>query len=145
MAEKKATKTSTKDISKDKPYFYGCGRRKTSTARAKYYVSDEPLKITVNKKAFETYFPELFRKNVEALLTNIGIKSGNIDFFINGGGLSAQSQAARLALAKALLAKDEGYRPILRSFGYLTTDIRIVEPKKAGLRKARKREQWSKR
>ncbi len=141
MANKKTTKTSTKD----KPYFYGCGRRKTSTARAKYYISDEPLKITVNKRAFETYFPELFRKNIEILVANVGIKSGNIDFFINGGGLSSQSQAARLALAKALLAKDEGYKPILRSFGYLTTDIRIVEPKKAGLRKARKREQWSKR
>jgi small subunit ribosomal protein S9 len=140
MAEKKTAKSTTTE-----KYYYGSGKRKNSTARAKYYVSNEPLQITVNGKAFEDYFPELFRKNIELLVTSIGLKTGQIHFFINGGGPSGQSQAARLALAKALTAQDEGYRPILRSYGYLTTDIRIVEPKKSGLRKARKREQWSKR
>lgn len=140
MAEKKTSKTKS-----DKKYYYGSGKRKNSTARAKYYPSNDSIKIQVNKRDFSEYFPETFRKYFENLVTNMGLKTGKIDLFINGGGLSGQSQAARLALAKALVAQDEGYRPTLRSYGYLTTDIRIVEPKKAGLRKARKREQWSKR
>jgi small subunit ribosomal protein S9 len=140
MAEKKTTKSKSSE-----KYYYGSGKRKNSTARAKYYPSNETLKISVNGKEFTTYFPEIFRKNIEILITGAGLKTGQIHFFIQGGGLSGQSQAARLALAKALVAQDEGYRPIMRSYGYLTTDIRIVEPKKSGLRKARKREQWSKR
>ncbi len=132
------------DLTKEK-YFYGVGRRKTATARAKYYMVNEPLKITVNKQALEKYFPEIFRKNVDSIVSATSLKTGVINLFINGGGLSAQAQAARLAIAKALVKANEDYRPLLRSLGYLTTDIRIVEPKKAGLRKARKREQWSKR
>jgi small subunit ribosomal protein S9 len=145
MATRTKKKTQeTLDLSKEQ-YFYGVGRRKTSTARAKYYPINEPLKIFVNKKALEAYFPEIFRKNIESIISSVSLKTGIIYLFINGGGLSAQAQAARLAIAKALLKKDEAYRPLLRSLDYLTTDIRIVEPKKAGLRKARKREQWSKR
>ncbi len=132
------------DLTKEK-YFYGVGRRKTATARAKYYMVNESLKITVNKQALEEYFPEIFRKNVDSIVSAASLKTGVINLFINGGGLSAQAQAARLAIAKALVKANEDYRPLLRSLGYLTTDIRIVEPKKAGLRKARKREQWSKR
>ncbi len=139
------TEKTTSKSKKTEKYNYGSGKRKDSTARAKYYPSGDLLKMTVNGKTFEQYFPEIFRKNVEVLLTNVGLKNGQIHFFISGGGMSGQSQAARLALAKALVTSDEGYRPILRSYGYLTTDIRIVEPKKSGLRKARKREQWSKR
>jgi small subunit ribosomal protein S9 len=142
MVEKKTTTTKTKTGAK---YHYGSGKRKDATARAKYFVSGEPLTILVNGKDYAVYFPELMRKYIDNVVTNIGLKTGQIHFFINGGGASGQAQAARLALAKALVAQDEGYRPVLRSFGYLTTDIRIVEPKKAGLRKARKREQWSKR
>ena len=140
MAEKKSTKTKSEE-----KYYYGSGKRKNSTARAKYYLSNEPIKIQVNKREFTEYFPETFRKYFDNLVTNMGLKTGRVDLFISGGGMSGQSQAARLALAKALVAQDEAYRPTLRSYGYLTTDIRIVEPKKAGFRKARKREQWSKR
>lgn len=138
------TSTSTKTKSAES-YHYGCGRRKTATARAKYYPSNEPLDIRVNGEDISQCFPEFYRKYFDVLVQNVGLKTGRVDLFIKGGGLSAQAQAARLALAKALVAQDEAYRPILRSYGYLTTDIRIVEPKKAGLRKARKREQWSKR
>ena len=106
---------------------------------------ETPNTKMIDNKEYATYFPELMRKYIDTLITNIGLKTGQIHFFINGGGSSGQAQAARLALAKALVDHDDGYRAVLRSYGYLTTDIRIVEPKKSGLRKARKREQWSKR
>ena len=105
MATRTKKKTQeTLDLSKAQ-YFYGVGRRKTSTARAKYYPINEPLKVFVNKKALEAYFPEIFRKNVESIISSVSLKTGIIYLFINGGGLSAQAQAARLAIAKLCLKK----------------------------------------
>ncbi len=126
-------------------YFYGVGRRKSSTARCKYYPESEKLEILVNKSEPKKIFPDFYIKNLEIALNNLGITSGKFDFFVNGGGISGQSEACRLAMAKALLKNNESYKPLLRMHGYLTTDIRKVLPKKAGLRKNRKREQWSKR
>jgi small subunit ribosomal protein S9 len=126
-------------------YFYGVGRRKTSTARAKYYAGTEELVITVNKGDFSVYFQEFYRQAIVIATTKMGITTGKLDFFVKGGGIMGQAEACRLALAKSLVKMDEGYRPVARLNGYISTDIRQVLPKKAGKRKARKSEQWSKR
>lgn len=130
----------------EQKYFYGVGRRKTAVARAKYYPGDNELKILVNKQEFKEYFKDCFQTYLTEACINFGIKTGTVHFFVKGGGVSGQIQACRLALTKALVTyNQELYRPIARTFGYLTTDIRQVLPKRSGLRKARKREQWSKR
>jgi small subunit ribosomal protein S9 len=133
-----STATTTK-------YFYGVGRRKASTARAKYFPSADNLTLSVNKEEFDTYFHDYYARVVKEALTNLGIKTGTIQFFIKGGGTSGQAEAARLAVSKALIAFDADLKPRAKSFKYLSTDIRKVLPKRPGLRKARKREQWSKR
>ncbi len=126
-------------------YFYGVGRRKTCTARAKYYAGAEDLVITVNKGDFDTYFQDFYKQAIIIATTKMGITTGKLDFFVKGGGIMGQAEACRLALAKSLVKMDEGYRPVARLNGYISTDIRQVLPKKAGKRKARKSEQWSKR
>jgi small subunit ribosomal protein S9 len=126
-------------------YYYGVGRRKTSTARAKYYPSEAELTITINKKDAKAVLPEYYYQTLTNMFTNISQTTGNIDLFINGGGVNGMVEAARLAIAKALVLQDESKKAVLRQFGYLTTDIRQVLPKRPGLRKARKAEQWSKR
>lgn len=125
-------------------YYYGLGRRKRSSVRAKYYDSDT-LEVTVNGRDAKEYFTAYYYENLEAMFSNIGLKSGKIALFSNGGGLTGQSEAARLAIAKALLQKDLEIKPLLRQFNYLTTDNRKVLPKRPGLRKARKARQWVKR
>jgi small subunit ribosomal protein S9 len=132
-------------MSSDKIYFYGVGRRKTSSARAKYYVGTEPVSITVNKKPINTYFQDFYLQTILIAVANLGITTGEIALFVNGGGTMGQAEACRLAIAKSLVKMEAGYRPVARLHGYMSTDIRQVLPKKAGLRKARKREQWSKR
>jgi small subunit ribosomal protein S9 len=126
-------------------YFYGVGRRKASTARAKYFPIGGDLDISVNKRKLADYFHDFYKQTILSSLNNMGISAGKIELYIKGGGTMGQAEAARLAIAKALLAQDEGFRPVLRSFGYISTDIRKVLSKRPGLRKARKREQWSKR
>lgn len=138
-----ATTSNSKET--EDRYFYGVGRRKSATARAKFYPNTDPVKISVNKQPLNEYFEDYFAKTILNAVANIGINTGRIDLFINGGGASGQAEGARLAISKALLKFDENYRVILRLHGYLTTDIRKVLSKKTGLRKARKREQWSKR
>lgn len=125
-------------------YHFGVGRRKAATARAKVYTADK-LEIKVNGKNAQEYFSHYYYQVLENMLTNIGLKQSEIHIFVKGGGIMAQAEAARLAISKALVAQDEAHRPILRVFDYLTTDQRKVLPKRPGLRKARKREQWSKR
>jgi small subunit ribosomal protein S9 len=126
-------------------YFYGVGRRKASAARAKFYPVEAELKISINGKEAKTYLPDFYMDTLNNFFTNVGINTGEFQIFVNGGGVMGQTDAVRLAIAKSLVKQDEAHRTILRQFGYLTTDIRKVLPKRPGLRKARKREQWSKR
>ena len=128
----------------DTKYYYGLGRRKRASVRAKYYDS-EVLEVTVNGKNAKDYFTSFYYDTLEAMFSNIGLKNGKIHLFCNGGGLTGQSEAARLAIAKALLKKNEEIRPTLRQFNYLSTDNRKVLPKRPGLKKARKARQWVKR
>jgi len=140
MATKKKTEEAVLP-----PYHYAVGRRKSATARSKYYPGDLPLIVNVNKKPIAEYFPDFFAKTVMNAIANIGITTGRFDIFVNSGGNTGQAEAARLAVGKSVLKADETMRPILRLHGYLSTDIRKVLPKRSGLRKNRKREQWSKR
>ena len=139
-----ATKKKT-DEAPQTAYNYAVGRRKRASARSKYYPGVLPLVVNVNKKPIAGYFPDFFAKTILNAIANIGITTGQFDLFVNGGGNTGQAEACRLAIGKSVLKSDENLRPILRLHGYLSTDIRKVLPKRSGLRKNRKREQWSKR
>ncbi len=136
---------ATKKVAEKARYFYGVGRRKASSVRAKYYPGESEIGFIVDGKKSSDYFPRFYEQLIQELFTRVGVTTGSIELFARGGGVSGQAEASRLAIAKALLVSNEGLRPLLRSFGYLTTDNRKVLPKRPGLKKARKREQWSKR
>ena len=121
------------------------GRRKTAVARV--YVSEGKGNITVNKKDVNTYFPTAtlqYKVNQPLVLTS---NEGNFDVKVNvyGGGATGQAEAVRLALSRVMCELDEENRIILKPEGLLTRDPRMVERKKFGQKKARKRFQFSKR
>ncbi len=121
------------------------GRRKTAVARV--VVVPGSGQITVNGRAFEEYFPlEAHRKDIllPLELTNM-LGRFDIRANVSGGGISGQAGAIRLGIARALVEFDEELRKILRPAGLLTRDPRMVERKKYGQKKARKRFQFSKR
>lgn len=124
---------------------YGTGRRKSSTARV--YVRPGSGKIVINDRSIEEYFGrETSRMIVRQPLESANL-AGSVDVSVNvaGGGNTGQAGAIRHGIARALLGYDENLRPTLRKSGFLTRDAREVERKKVGLRKARKRPQFSKR
>lgn len=121
------------------------GRRKTAVARV--YVSKGKGNIIVNDKDFKSYFTTAtlqYKVNQPLVLTN---NEGNFDVKINvyGGGVTGQAEAVRLALSRAMCELDEENRSILKPEGLLTRDPRMVERKKFGQKKARKKFQFSKR
>ncbi len=121
------------------------GRRKTSVARI--YMTPGKGEIKVNNKTMDTYFPtEILRTIVQQPLVKVDV-AGNFDIKVNvdGGGISGQAEAIRLAISRALCEVDAEYRSPLKSEGFLTRDPRMVERKKPGRRKARKAFQFSKR
>jgi len=121
------------------------GRRKTSVARV--ILRNGNGKITVNKKEFDKAFPLLVNRNDIAKPLEITETVGKYDVLINvrGGGFTGQAQAIRLGIARALIDLNPDFRPALKSEGLLTRDPRMVERKKYGRPKARKRFQFSKR
>jgi small subunit ribosomal protein S9 len=121
------------------------GRRKTAVARV--IMAPGSGKITVNKKAFETYFPlEMLRRDVMKPF-EVTQTTGKYDIRVNveGGGMTGQAGAVRLGIARALVELSEDNKPLLRAAGFMTRDPRMVERKKYGQKKARKRFQFSKR
>jgi len=125
--------------------FLGTGRRKTSVARVRLLSGSG--KITINGRAFETYFPvEMLRGMVTQPLTVTGT-ADKFDVRVNvtGGGLSGQAGAVRHGIARALIVADANLRPTLKAEGLLTRDPRMKERKKYGQPGARKRFQFSKR
>lgn len=127
-------------------YFYGLGRRKAATARAR--LSGGKGVITVNGKPANEYFDD--NKTLLAELTDplalIGKqKELDVSLVISGGGLAGQVDAAKLAIAKAISVMNEDLRSTLKKASLLKRDPREKERKKYGLRSARKREQYSKR
>lgn len=127
-------------------YFYGLGRRKASTARAR--LMGGKGNITVNDKKAEEYFcgNEAWIAELITPLQLIGKeKAYDISLKVDGGGLAGQVDASKLAISKALSAMNDDLRGTLKKAGLLMRDPREKEPKKYGLRKARKKEQFSKR
>tara|TARA_X000000368_G_scaffold245737_1_gene194151 strand:- start:164 stop:550 length:387 start_codon:yes stop_codon:yes gene_type:complete len=121
------------------------GRRKTSTARV--FLQKGKGEITVNKKKLEDYFGREVAQMVvkQPLVTTDLTKGVDINATVSGGGSFGQAGAIRLGIARALVEYDENLKPALKKEGFLTRDSRKVERKKVGLRKARKRPQYSKR
>ncbi len=125
--------------------YRGTGKRKTSIARVILRPGDGGTWI--NGRSIETYFPrEALRSTATAPLRAAGVE-GRFDIRarINGGGPSGQAGALRHGIARALVEADPELRGVLKREGFLTRDARIVERKKAGLHKARKAPQFSKR
>jgi small subunit ribosomal protein S9 len=124
---------------------YGTGRRKTSAARV--FVASGSGNITVNNSPLDQYFGrETARMIVRQPLQVVNMMDKvDIRVTVRGGGNSGQAGAIRHGIARALVEHDENLRVLLRRAGYLTRDAREVERKKVGLRKARKRPQFSKR
>ena len=121
------------------------GRRKTSVARI--YVTSGNGDIVVNDKSVDTYFPAGILQTIVRQPLNLVEQDGNFDIKVNvdGGGPAGQAEAIRLAISRALVEIDPEHRPALKKEGFLTRDPRMVERKKYGRRKARRRFQFSKR
>jgi small subunit ribosomal protein S9 len=134
-------------MAKESIYIEGIGRRKTATARVRLSPANE-TKITVNGKELTDYFSNLsHQKDIMSVLEtpDAGIEHYMITAKVIGGGISAQAEAIRLGIARALVKEKAERRSPLKAFGFLKRDPRSVERKKFGLRKARKRPAWSKR
>jgi len=121
------------------------GRRKTSVARI--FMNEGEGKITVNGRAFEDYFPVITHRVDILKPFDVTDTLGKYDVRVNvkGGGITGQAGAVRLAIARALLQVKPEYRTQLKPAGLLTRDPRMVERKKYGRPKARKKFQFSKR
>ena len=125
--------------------YYGTGRRKTSTARV--FLTKGTGVITINGRPVDEYFGrEVARMIVRQPLELLGsVEQFDINATVKGGGSFGQAGAIRHGLTRALMQYDEVNRQPLRAAGYVTRDAREVERKKVGLRKARKKPQFSKR
>lgn len=125
--------------------YYGTGRRKTSTARV--FLQNGAGNITVNKRPLDQYFGrEVARMIVRQPLELVDMNDKfDVNVTVHGGGSFGQAGAIRHGITRALMDYDESLRAALRAAGYVTRDAREVERKKVGLRKARKRPQYSKR
>lgn len=127
-------------------YYEGIGRRKASTARVR--VMSGAGVFTINGKTLEEYFPRVGDKeNVLSPLDTTGESLNLLDVsvLVKGGGVTGQSDAVKLGLARALIKMSPDYRPPLRQAGLLTRDPREKERKKPGLKRARKAPTYTKR
>jgi len=121
------------------------GRRKTAVARV--YLQDGTGKITVNKRDYKEFFPTAILHYVVEQPLQLTENLGKFDIKVNlsGGGITGQAEALRLGIARALCEIDPEYRPVLKANGLMRRDPRMVERKKPGQPKARKKFQFSKR
>ena len=125
--------------------YYGTGRRKTSTARV--FLKSGSGNIQVNGRAIEEYFGREVARMIVRQPLELTQTAASFDAVVtvSGGGSFGQAGAIRHGLTRALMDYDESLRPALRAGGFVTRDAREVERKKVGLRKARRRPQFSKR
>lgn len=121
------------------------GRRKTSTARV--ILRSGSGNVTINDKDFESFFPQLLSREDILAPFKLTQTLGSYDVFVNvkGGGTSGQAEAIRLGISRALIEINPEFRTVLKAEGFLRRDPRMVERKKYGRPKARKRFQFSKR
>ncbi len=132
-------------MSDDKAVYAATGKRKTSIARVRLIPGSG--KITINNRTFEDYFPRQSLRVMALSPISAASLEGHYDVIarLQGGGVSGQAGALRHGIARALVEADPELRGELKKAGYLARDARKVERKKAGLKKARKRPQFSKR
>ncbi|WP_440903288.1 30S ribosomal protein S9 [Catenovulum sp. SX2] len=125
--------------------YYGTGRRKSSTARV--FLRPGTGNITINKRSIEEYFGRETSRMVVRQPLELVELTEKFDLYVTvvGGGNTGQAGAIRHGITRALMEFDESLRPALRKAGFVTRDARRVERKKVGLKKARKRPQFSKR
>ncbi|HEV2903873.1 MAG TPA: 30S ribosomal protein S9 [Pyrinomonadaceae bacterium] len=125
--------------------YYGTGRRKTSTARV--YLRPGEGNFQVNRKAFESYFPNETLRMIIRQPLQMTETGGKFDVVVNvaGGGPAGQAGAIRHGITRALIEYNSDFRPALKQAGLVTRDPRIKERKKYGQKGARKRFQFSKR
>ena len=125
--------------------YYGTGRRKSSSARV--FIKPGSGKIVINQRSLDQYFGRPTARMVVRQPRELVEMSEKLDLYITvvGGGISGQAGAIRHGITRALMQYDETLRPALRAAGFVTRDARRVERKKVGLRKARRRPQFSKR
>ncbi len=147
-AEKKTQPPEAVKVSKEKHknYIFSVGRRKESVARARYFKSGEG-EIEINGKDYKEYFPYFEYQNtiLESLKETNMVGRGRFTIKVNGGGVRGQADSIRLAISKILIQIDEKFKPSLKVKKLLTTDSRVKERKKYGLKKARRAPQWQKR
>lgn len=128
-------------------YIEGIGRRKTATARVRITPAKE-TSLLINEKKLEDYFPSKAQRDMVMSVLKVdeaGITDYAVTAHVKGSGLSAQAEAVRLGIARALVSEKSERRGILKPLGFMKRDPRSVERKKFGLLKARRRPQWSKR
>ncbi|MBU0731465.1 30S ribosomal protein S9 [Patescibacteria group bacterium] len=139
-------------MAEDKPkirgrrsFIYSKGKRKTSSARLRFYKKGNE-EFTVNEKPMPEFFTE---KNLQKIVLSPLVKTNQKDFEISakviGGGKHSQAEAIRLAISRAIVVIDEEQKKLLKKAGFLTRDSRKKERKKPGLKRARRAPQWSKR
>jgi len=144
--EKEIDKMIAKDEKKKETVYYeGVGSRKTAVARVRLYTKNK--EILINGKDYKNYFSS---KKMQSIIEAPFEKMKCLGKFgltanVKGGGLSAQAEAVRLGISRALVVFNSDFKKRLRRAGYLTRDPRMVERKKYGLKKARKSPQWAKR
>jgi small subunit ribosomal protein S9 len=133
-------------MTEEKRYYQGTGRRKTSVARVRLYPGNG--EFVVNNKPADDYFTtrELLQREIHRPL-ELTETAGNFNILVRvrGGGIASQATAVRHALSRALLDANQEFRPTLKKAGFLTRDARAKERKKVGLKRARKRPQYTKR
>ncbi|MGB3714713.1 MAG: 30S ribosomal protein S9 [Candidatus Promineifilaceae bacterium] len=132
----------------DRKYYEGIGRRKRSSARIRIYLDEQSSgDFEVNGKTVNDYFPRV--GDVDTLMSPLSDTNlaGSVDVtvLVQGGGITGQTDAVRLGLARALVKYDENLRNILRTGGHMTRDPRVKERKKPGLKRARKAPTYTKR
>ncbi|NCS65864.1 MAG: 30S ribosomal protein S9 [Hydrogenophilales bacterium CG03_land_8_20_14_0_80_62_28] len=126
-------------------YYYGTGRRKSSVARV--FLKTGSGRIVVNGKPLDEYFARETGRMIVRQPLKLIDRETSVDIMVNvhGGGESGQAGAVRHGITRALIEFDAGFKPPLKAAGLVTRDAREVERKKVGLRKARRRKQFSKR
>jgi small subunit ribosomal protein S9 len=127
-------------------YFEGIGRRKEATARVRLMSGSG--RFMVNEKTFEDYFTRL--GDIEAIMAPLdaaGMDRNGLDItvIVSGGGVTGQTDAVKLGVARALINMNPDIRPAMRKGGFLTRDARVKERKKPGLKRARKAPTYTKR
>ena len=125
--------------------YYGTGRRKTSTARV--FLTNGSGNITINRRSLDGYFGREVARMIVRQPLELLEMTGRFDIkvTVRGGGSFGQAGAIRHGITRALMEYDNDLRPTLRKAGFVTRDAREVERKKVGLRKSRKKPQFSKR